>query len=113
MNSGLLISAHCRFSAPRAGLLPALHNGPFGFTAEAGRVGERAARLRDPLSPPRTGHADFPASGSPVSSRRRLAQAVARLCLTVAAAQIAQAAGSKSLLPADGRAAGCAVSDVA
>src|ERR1019366_10576243 len=31
----------------------------------AGRVGERATLACDPLSPRRTGQADFPASGSP------------------------------------------------
>ena len=36
------------------------------FHLEVGRVGERANTLRcDPLSPRRTGQADFPASGSP------------------------------------------------
>jgi hypothetical protein len=36
---------------------------------KGGRVGERADTLRcDPLSPHRTGQADFPASGSPENS---------------------------------------------
>jgi hypothetical protein len=43
-----------------------------------GRVGERATRRCDPLSPRRTGQADFPTSGSPENSRLGHAQAVAR-----------------------------------
>jgi GxxExxY protein len=51
-----------------------------------GRVGERATPECDPLSPRRTGQADFPTSGSPENRLcLRLAQAVARLLVPTTA----------------------------
>jgi hypothetical protein len=60
-----------------------------------GRVGERATRKCDPLSPRRTGQAVFPTSGSPESHiaagmRRQLTVA----SFTVEPAQSAGSAGS-------------------
>jgi GxxExxY protein len=57
---GLLINFHVAFI--KEGIARVVN----GLEDEThGRVGERATRKCDPLSPRRTGQADFPASGSP------------------------------------------------
>src|SRR5450759_4238591 len=59
----------------------------------AGRVGERATLACDPLSPRRTGQADFPASGSPENvSPQACAGSCTAASLIDAPAQIAEVA---------------------
>src|ERR1019366_8665383 len=94
----------CPFAGRRGSVLR-----PEGLSAGkehwAGRVGERATLACDPLSPRRTGQADFPASGSPENvSPQACAGSCTAASLIDAPAQIAGVAHRSSLLPAVGRA---------